>query len=68
MSSKWTGTPLKDKTKYKWRVSENLNIYNQYYYFQKTAYKNSQTCQTQKYKITKNNFVPLNNLVQDVIC
>ena len=38
--------------------------------FKKTANKNRQTCicQTQKYKITKNNFVPLNNLVQDVIC
>ena len=37
MSSKWTGTPLKDKNKYKWSVSENFNIYNQYYYFQKNS-------------------------------
>ena len=34
MSSKWTGTPLKDKNKYKWSALENFNIYNQYYYFQ----------------------------------
>ena len=36
--------------------------------FKKIADKNRQTRQIQKYKITKNNFVPLNNLVQDVIC